>query len=166
MEEWKRQWSVISFQLPLRNTRSAQKMTLRTALVGLLVVCLVPTPPVSATTCLPGKKFKVSQVCGVITGKDHAPVSSVKIKLVAMDDAHNARLTESDQHGRFAFISVPNGDYDIQMDSANFWPTLQVFAVVRSHESDKCTEPIRVVLKSARQPGCSYVENAWLDLKK
>jgi len=98
-----------------------------------------------------------------------------------MDDAHNARLTESDQHGRFAFISVPNGDYDIQMDSANFWPTLQVFAVVgsgllsfkvahypvvRSHESDKCTEPIRVVLKSARQPGCSYVENAWLDLKK
>jgi hypothetical protein len=141
-------------------------MRLRIALIGLLVGCAVPTPPLSATVCLPGKKFKVSQVCGVVTGKDHAPVPDVKIKLVAVDDPHDARLTESDKDGRFSFTTVPNGDYDIQIDSANSWPTSQVFAVARSQESDKCTEPIRVVLKSVRQPGCSYVENGWPELKK
>jgi Carboxypeptidase regulatory-like domain len=99
-----------------------------------------------------------------VTDKEGVGVPDAKIEVVAMDHSHRAKAINSDQDGRFTFPQTPNGEYEIRISSAYFWHTSQLFTVVRSHQADKCTKPIQVVMKPAGQ--CSYVEKGWPDLKK
>jgi Carboxypeptidase regulatory-like domain len=121
------------------------------------------TSPVRATTCIPGKKFKVPQVCGIVTDKHGIAVPDAKIELVPTDRPRETAEISSDQQGRFTFSNAPNGDYEIRIDSRHFWTASQLFTVSRSQQAQKCSQPIHVVMAPVVGPvaGCSYVENAW-----
>ena len=93
--------------------------------------------------------------------KDGLPVPDAEIKLTAMDNPHDTRLTKSERDGRFSFPNTPNGDYDIVINRGNFWPASQLFTVSRSQQEQKCSQLIHVTMAPVSGPvaSCSYVEN-------
>ena len=129
----------------------------------LSVVFAILTIPLHATTCLPGKRFKVLQVCGIVTDEHGVAVPNAKIELVPTNRPHEVTNTSSDQHGQFTIPNVEDGEYDIRIHASHFWGASQSFSVSRSQRGPKCSKPIHAVMVPVRGPvaGCSYVENAW-----
>jgi hypothetical protein len=129
----------------------------------LSIILVISTFPIHATICLPGKKFDVPQVCGIVTDKHGTAVPNAKIDLAPAGRPHEVTETSSDQHGRFALPNIPDGEYDLRIDSRHFFIAWQSFSVSGSRQGQKCSQPIHVVMAPVGGPvaGCSYVENAW-----
>ena len=130
---------------------------------ALFIMLAISTFTMRATTCVPGKKFKVPQVCGIVMDKHGAAVPDARIELIPTDRPYEATRTGSDQQGRFTLPNVPVGEYDIRIDARHFWGASQLFTISRSQQGQKCGQPIHVVMVpvGGQVAGCSYVENAW-----
>ena len=138
-------------------------MSARSALTTIVAVSL-SSSPLSATTCIAGKSFKVPQVCGIVTDKDGAVIPDATIHISPENHSEDAKEVTSDKDGRFAIPNVVAGEYQIRVKYSGFWDASQPFRVTGSRTSGKCTKQIRIVMKPAGQ--CSYVENAWPEMKK
>ena len=122
--------------------------------------------PLRATTCVAGKSFKVSQVCGAVTDKDGAVIPDAKIQITPKNHLEGEKDARSDKNGDFVIPNVTDGEYELRVKYSGFWDAWQPFRVSGSGAKRRCTKPIHVVMVPAG--GCSYVENAWRksELKK
>jgi Carboxypeptidase regulatory-like domain len=124
-----------------------------------VLVVAISVSPLSATTCVAGKKFKVRQVCGTVTDKAGAVIPDTKIEITPNGHPEQAKDTVSGNDGRFEISNLRDGDYEIRVKYSGFWDAWQPFTISGSGASGKCTKPIHVVMVPVG--GCSYVENSW-----
>jgi hypothetical protein len=129
------------------------------SICALCLLVLLGNPNARATTCIPGKSFKVRQVCGQVKDSKGASISDSRIELTREGESEITFTVQSDNDGKFSIKQVPDGDYWLKVKAGGFWNADQAFRVRRSEDKDICTNPIRVVMEPAGQ--CSYVENAW-----
>jgi len=114
-----------------------------------IVALALSSSPLSATTCIAGKSFTVSQVCGIVTDEDGAVIPDATIHIGPKNHSEDAKEVSSDKDGRFTIPNVVAGEYQIRVKYSGFWDASQPFRVTGSRASGKCTKQIRIVMKPA-----------------
>jgi hypothetical protein len=122
-------------------------------IAGLLILVVLASLNGNATTCVSNKKFKVKQVCGVVT--DPTDVAIPKVDIALLDHQSVVLQTAvTDEQGRFTLSGVPKGDYALRVKSPYFeigWQPITVTKTTNAH----CGKPMPVRLELAG--GCSSI---------
>jgi hypothetical protein len=127
--------------------------------IALLTVLFALAASSSATSCIWGKKFKTRKICGIVRDMGGAKVPDATIQIERPETQEAIAESRSQADGSFALTGVSSGDYVIRVKFNGFWDASQSFQLDRPVKGERCSHPIRVVMKPAGS--CSYVENAW-----
>jgi hypothetical protein len=139
--------------------------------LAFLLVVVASTMHLSATVCIPPKKFDVQQVCGTVTNKDGAVIPNATIEVTPIQHPEARKKISSDKKGRFALPNVTDDEYEIRVKYTGFWDAWQPVTVGNSRQGSDCKKPIHVVmfpLRVGTMPvgGCSYIESTWKESTK
>jgi hypothetical protein len=127
--------------------------------IALLAIPFAFAIPLFATDCVWGKKFKTREICGIVRDMSGAKIPDATIQIERPETQETVAESRSHPNGSFVLTGVSSGDYVIRVKLSGFWDASQNFRLVRPVKEERCSHPIRVVMKPAGS--CSYIENAW-----